>query len=71
MVFSLNMSSYSMVVVLFSTFGQCCRTCSCVSFSLAQNLHTGSVSLALLKFFVTEIMEALVFIMALHCFLVS
>ena len=70
-VFSLNMSWYSMVVVLFSTFGQCCRTCSCVSFSFAQNLHTGSVSLALLKFAFTASIEDLVFIMVLHCFLVS
>ena len=69
--FSLNMSWYSMIVVLFSTFGQCCRTCSCVSFSFAQNLHTVSVSLALLKFAFAASIEALVFIMALYCFLVS
>ena len=60
-----------MVVVLFATFGQCCRTCSCVSSSFAQNLQAGFVSLALLKFALAASIDDLVFIMALHCFLVS
>ena len=68
--FLLNKSWYSMVSVLFSTLGQYCRTCSCVSISFAQNLQPGSVSLALLNFAFAVNIEALVFIMALHCFLV-
>ena len=45
--------------------------CSWVSISVLQNLHWLSVLDPFLKLFLTGSIDALVFIMALHCFLVN
>ena len=45
---SLNISWYSMFIVLFSTLGQFCRTCSCGSGIFEQNRHVVHLSLAFL-----------------------
>ena len=68
---SLNISSYFNFVALFPTFWQVWRICSWVSSVSEQNLQARFGPLDFLWLVFTDNIEALVLIIALHCFLVS
>ena len=67
---SLNISSYFNSVTLFPTFWQMWRICPWVSPVSEQNLQAKFGPLDFLWFVFTDSIEALVLIIALHCFLV-
>ena len=68
---SLNTSSYFIFVILFATYWRVWRICSWVSSVSEQNLKTRFDSFDFLWLVFTDSIDALVLIIAFHCFLFS